>query len=139
MGSKRKGLQTKLLASLDFSKTFDSVWHSALFHKLLGLAFHLALFAGPCPFFHTEEYRVFFRGASKPLIPNPTWCPSGLCLARPLHLICWWPCHAFLREPITQLYADDLAIWFSSLESCSHRPEAPWPPRRMFLEMAPPS
>ena len=40
----RSGSRT-ILATIDFSKAFDSVWHSALFHKLIsaGLSFFFAL------------------------------------------------------------------------------------------------
>ena len=34
---KKKPPDRTILASIDFSKAFDSVWHSALFHKLLSL------------------------------------------------------------------------------------------------------
>ena len=34
---KKKPPDRTILASVDFSKAFDSVWHSALFHKLLSL------------------------------------------------------------------------------------------------------
>ena len=34
---KKKPPDQTILASVDFSKTFDSIWHSAMFHKLLSL------------------------------------------------------------------------------------------------------
>ena len=37
---KKKPPDRTILASVDFSKAFDSVWHSALFHKLLLLKLH---------------------------------------------------------------------------------------------------
>ena len=43
---KKKPPDRTILASVDFSKAFDSVWHSALFHKLLSLKLTLVLFFG---------------------------------------------------------------------------------------------
>ena len=43
---KKKPPDRTILASIDFSKAFDLVWHSALFHKLLSLNSPLALFFG---------------------------------------------------------------------------------------------
>ena len=41
----RPGSRT-ILSTIDFSKAFDSVWHPALFHKLISAASFLALLAG---------------------------------------------------------------------------------------------
>ena len=46
---KKKPPDRTILASVDFSKAFDSVWHSALFHKLLPLKLPLASFFGCAP------------------------------------------------------------------------------------------
>ena len=43
---KKKPSDQTILASVDFSKAFDSVWHCALFHKLPLLKFPLASFFG---------------------------------------------------------------------------------------------
>ena len=54
---KKKPPDRIILASVDFSKAFDSVWHSALFHKLLLLKLPLALFFGYALFFLIVELK----------------------------------------------------------------------------------
>ena len=54
---KKKPPDRTILASVDFSKAFDSVWHSALFHKLLSLKLPLASFLGYAPSFLIVELK----------------------------------------------------------------------------------
>ena len=54
---KKKPLDRTILASVDFSKAFDSVWHSALFHKFLSLKLPLASFFGYALSFLTVELK----------------------------------------------------------------------------------
>jgi len=60
---KKRPPDRSVLATIDFSKAFDSVWNSALFHKLLTLLpcfvfFRLALSARPGPFCQSEKQIV---------------------------------------------------------------------------------
>jgi len=54
---KKSSSDRTVLATIDFSKAFDSVWYSGLFYKLLVLGLQLALFAVLGPFCQTKEQR----------------------------------------------------------------------------------
>ena len=54
---KKKPPDQTILASVDFSKAFDSIWHSALFYKLLSLKLPLASFFGCAPSFLIVELK----------------------------------------------------------------------------------
>jgi len=68
------------LANINFSKAFDSVWHSALFHKLLTLGLP------PCFVHWTRSYlsdrkaKVLFRGARSRLFRIRRGVPQGSIL-----------------------------------------------------------
>jgi len=81
-----------VLATIDFSRAYGSVWRLALFHKLLALGLP------PC-FVRWTRFFLSDRGAGDPLswysrllVPNQTLYPSGLCpWPSLLHLLCWRP------------------------------------------------
>ena len=54
---KKKPPDRTILASVDFSKAFDSVWHSALFHKLLSLKLPPCFVLWVAPSFLTVELK----------------------------------------------------------------------------------
>ena len=57
-----------ILATIDFSKAFDSVWHSALFHKLFSLAYLLALLVGLNLSFLIGALAWFFKTPLRPIL-----------------------------------------------------------------------
>jgi len=60
---KKKPPDRTVLATIDFSKAFDSVWHSALFYKLLILGLPPCFVCCTCSFLSDRRANVFFRGA----------------------------------------------------------------------------
>ena len=120
---KKKPPDRTILASVDFSKAFDSVWHSALFHKLLSLKL------APCfvlwvRFFLSDRRAKVQVGGSRSLsFRIRQGVPQGSVLGQILFIL--------LVDDITEdlprgahasLYADDLAIWSSSQTLLSSRP-----------------
>ena len=72
---KKKPPDRTILASVDFSKAFNPVWHSALFHKLLSLKLPLASFFGCAPSFLIVEL--------KSRLVVPTAAPSASDVGSP--------------------------------------------------------
>jgi len=117
------------LATIDFSKAFDSVWHSALFHKLLVLGF-------PHSIVRWTRSLVLLRGARSRSFRKRRGVPQGSVLG-PAFFILYVDnlARTILQGTNHSLYADNLAIW-SSYQSCSNRPEDPRPPKALVPEMA---
>ena len=104
-----------ILSSVDFSKVFDSVWHCALFHKLLSLKLPLASFFGCAPSFLIVELK------SRLVVPTAALSASDVGSLRAQYLVrsssfCFVDdiTKDLLRGAHASLYADDLAIWSSS-------------------------
>ena len=110
----RPGSQT-ILSTIDFSKSFDSVWHPALFHKLIsaGLPSCFAHWTQSflsdrraCVVFqnHKSHYFRVHRGVLQRSVLRPVLFSlfiNDLPASLPSSVIC-------------SFYADDLAIWSSS-------------------------
>ena len=110
----RPGSRT-ILSTIDFSKAFDSVWHPALFHKLIsaGLPPCFARWTQSflsdrraCVVYQNHKSRSFRvrRGVSQGSVLGPVLLSlfiNNLPVSLPSSVSC-------------SLYADDLAIWSSS-------------------------
>ena len=104
-----------ILASVDFSKAFDSVWHSALFHKLLLLKLP------PCFVFWVRSFlsdcraKVQVGGSRSFSFHIRQGVPQGSVLGPVLFILFVDDITKDLtRGAHASLYADDVAIWSSS-------------------------
>ena len=111
---KKKPADRTILASVDFSKAFDSVWHSAQFHKLLSLKLPPCFVLWVCSFLSDRRAKVQVGGSCSLSFRIRRGVPQGLVLGPVLFILFVdditqdlpWGAHA-------SLYADDLAIWSS--------------------------
>ena len=110
----RPGSRT-IQSTIDFSKAFDSVWHPVLFHKLISAGLP-PCFARWTQSFLSDRRLCGLSKSQKPFLSSPSRYSAR---------IRFWPCTflslfindlpASLPSSIScSLYADDLAIWYSS-------------------------
>ena len=110
---KKKPPDRTILASVDFSKAFDSVWHSALFHKLLLLKLP------PCFVLWVRALhrraKVQVGGSHSRSFRIRRGVPHGSVLGPVLFILFVDDITKDLpRGAHASLYADNLAIWSSS-------------------------
>ena len=103
------------MASVDFSKDFDSVWHSALFHKLLSLKFPPCFVLWVHSFLSDRRAKVQVGGSHSRSFRIRRGAPQGSVLGPVLFILFVDDITKDLpRSAHASLYADDLAIWSSS-------------------------
>ena len=103
------------MASVDFSKAFDSVWHSALFHKLLLLKLPPCFVLWVRSFLSDRRAKVQVGGSHSRSFRIRRGVPQGSVLGPVLFILFVDDITKDLpRDAHASLYADDLAIWSSS-------------------------
>ena len=112
---KKKTPDRTILASVDFSKAFDSVWHCALFHKLLSLKLPPCFVLWMRSFLSDRRAKVQVGGSHSRSFGIRRGVPQGSVLGLVLFILFVDNITKdLLRGAHASLYADDLAIWSSS-------------------------
>ena len=112
---KKKPPDRTILASVDFSKAFDLVWHSALFHKLLSLKLPPCFVLWVRSFLSDRRAKVQVGGSHSRSFRIRRGVPQGSVRGRVLFILFVDNITKdLLRGAHASLYADDLAIWSSS-------------------------
>ena len=110
----RPGSRT-ILSTIDFSKAFDSVWHPALFHKLLSAGLPLCFARWTQSFLSNRRASVVFQNHKSRSFGVRQGVPQGSVLGLVLFSLFINDLLAFLPSYFScSLYTDDLAIWSSS-------------------------
>ena len=104
-----------ILFTINFSKVFDSVWHPALFHKLISAGLPPCFARWTQSFLSDKSACVFLSKSQKSFLLRPSRCSARIRS---------WPCtfSLFINDFPSSLpsfvsgsfYTDDLAIWSSS-------------------------
>ena len=111
----RLGSRT-ILSTIDFSKAFDSVWHPAFFHKPISDGLSACFARWTQSFLSDRRACVVFQNHKSRSFRIRRGVPKGSILGRVLFSLFINDLPASLPSSVSCfLYADDLAIWSSSL------------------------
>ena len=110
----RPGSRT-ILSTIDFSKAFDSVWHPALFHKLISAGLPPCFARWTQSFLSDRRASVVFQNHKSRSFRVRRGVPQGSVLGPVLFSLFINDLLASLPSSVScSLYADDLSIWSSS-------------------------
>ena len=104
-----------ILSTMDFSKAFDSVWHPALFHKLISAGLPPCFARWTQSFLTDRRACVVYQNHKSRSFRVRRGVPQGSVLGAVLFSLFISDLPASLPSSVScSLYADDLAIWSSS-------------------------
>ena len=104
----------KILCTIDFSKAFDSVWHLALFHKLISAGLPPCFARWIQSFLSDRRACVVFQNHKSRSFRVHRGVPQGSVVGPVLFSLFINDLPASLPSSVScSLYADDLAIWSS--------------------------
>ena len=110
----RPGYRT-ILSTIDFSKAFDSVWHPALFHKLISTGFPPCFACWTQSFLSDRHASVVYQNHKSRSFRVRRGVPQGSVLGPVIFSLFINDLPASLPSSVSCfIYADDLAIWSSS-------------------------